>query len=337
MNAAWLAWNQQAGGNASAVEMHFPPDRYCCQLENQPDHLVPAALAIPGNPELGALHVNPDIWFGTDGLPDGTIPDGLETRDFASFRHAVWVRQPDAGIVLPFWLGPVLFSVLSQLRSSSNAPPHFLLESRQQLDAVAILIDPVAFSERRNRAKEHLWRRAEHFQGRGYVPVHGLIHPFHVSALRRYYRRLVRTRQFTLGDSQTPNRYVAHNDPVARFFHFQFTDFVSTLAGKPVKPSYVYVASYQDGSILEKHTDREQCEFSITYCLDYSPEPARETPWPIHLETKSADVKVFQAIGDALFYRGREIPHYRSAIPPKHTSTSIFFHYVDADFRGGLS
>ncbi len=163
-----------------------------------------------------------------------------------------------------------------------------------------------------------------------------LIHPFHVSALRRYYRHQLRRGKLRLGDHQSPRRYVAHNDPVACFFHYQLAAAVTAFAGEPVKPSYVYLASYQPGAILKKHTDREQCEFSVTLCLDYSPEPRDATPWPLHLHKKSGMVNVFQAIGDALLYRGRELQHSRDALPEGHTSTSIFFHYVREDFTGSL-
>jgi hypothetical protein len=111
---------------------------------------------------------------------------------------------------------------------------------------------------------------------------------------------------------------------------------VTAFAGEPVKPSYVYLASYQSGAILEKHTDREQCEFSMTLCLDYSPEPRHATPWPLHLHKKSGKVTVFQAIGDALLYRGCQLPHSRNRLAEGQTSTSIFFHYVREDFTGSL-
>jgi hypothetical protein len=98
----------------------------------------------------------------------------------------------------------------------------------------------------------------------------------------------------------------------------------------------VYLASYQPGADLERHTDRAQCDFSVTLCLDYSPEPRNATPWPLYLHKKSGKVTVFQAIGDALLYRGCQIPHSREALPEGHTSTSIFFHYVREDFKGSL-
>ena len=163
-----------------------------------------------------------------------------------------------------------------------------------------------------------------------------LIHPFHISALRRYYRHQLRTGKLHLGDTQSPLRYTAYNDPVARFFHQQLSAVVTAFAGEPVKPSYVYLASYQPGAILPKHTDREQCEFSVTLCLDYAPEPRCATPWPLYLHKPSGKVTVFQAIGDALLYRGCRLPHSRDALPEGHTSTSIFFHYVREDFKGSL-
>jgi len=70
--------------------------------------------------------------------------------------------------------------------------------------------------------------------------------------------------------------------------------------------------------------------------LDYWPEPRNETPWPLKLETDSGQVAIFQGIGDGLLYRGCELPHWRDRLPEGHMSTSIFFHYVPADFAGPL-
>ncbi len=112
---------------------------------------------------------------------------------------------------------------------------------------------------------------------------------------------------------------------------------VAGLIREAVKPSYVYLAAYQAGARLEKHTDREQCEFSISLCLDYSPEPACATPWPLHLDTARSTVTVYQALGDGLLYRGRELPHYRGTLAEGNSSTSIFFHYVPEAFSGSLA
>jgi hypothetical protein len=96
------------------------------------------------------------------------------------------------------------------------------------------------------------------------------------------------------------------------------------------------MASYLSGAELKKHIDREQCQFSVTLCLDFSPEPALETPWPIRLESPTGTVTVHQALGDGLVYRGTRLPHYRGVLGEGQTSTSIFFHYVPAGFAGSL-
>ena len=179
-------------------------------------------------------------------------------------------------------------------------------------------------------------KAARLFREKGYAPLGDMIHPFHIAALRRYYRRLIRSGAVPLGDGQSPRRYVAYNEPVARFFHHQIAAQLRDVAGEPLKPSYVYLASYLSGADLKKHTDREQCEFSITLCLDFAPEPLLETPWPIRLDTPTGTITVYQALGDGLAYRGTRLPHYRDVLGVGQTSTSIFFHYVGADFAGSL-
>ena len=79
------------------------------------------------------------------------------------------------------------------------------------------------------------------------------------------------------------------------------------MVGEVVKPSYVYLASYLSGAELKRHTDREQCEFSVTLSLDFSPEPQVVNPWPIRLDTAQGDVAVYQALGDGLIYRGTSV------------------------------
>jgi hypothetical protein len=204
------------------------------------------------------------------------------------------------------------------------------------LESAGILASSESIAQRRAEREQALEKAGELFRKKDYAPLRGLIHPFHIAALRRYYRYRIRSGAIRLGDGQSSRRYAAYNDPVARFFHQQIAVPLSAVAGEPVKASYVYLASYLSGAELKKHIDREQCEFSITLCLDFSPEPDLATPWPIRLETPTGTVTVYQALGDGLAYRGTRLPHYRSPLGKGQTSTSIFFHYVAADFTGSL-
>lgn len=314
----------------------LPPEHYSCSLDELPVHLIPhGSWGTLRRDFQRPLYLNTDclIW------PAGQLPDEMVARpdlvaNFALQGTLAWVRDSATDSLLPFWLGPRLESALRNLRPGDDASGHLSQEDCRILLASGILHQ--GNSQPPGKSAESREELRRNYREKKYATFPSLIHPFHVAALRRYYRCLIRKGLIQHPDPQCPQRLVAHNEPVARFFHNQLTNIVSAVAGEPVKPSYVYLASYQPGAELKKHTDREQCEFSISFCLDFSPEPGRETPWPLCLDTPQGKIKIHQALGDGLFYRGTRVPHYRDVLPEGMTSTSIFFHYVSASFTGPL-
>ena len=332
--------NLMGGESRQSYAATFPSDRFYCLLDELPLHLIPrhalAALRLREG-EHRPLFLNPDCTVCCDGeLPDELASEAELLAGFALRGPIAWVRDSVSGTLLPFWLAPPLEATLRCLRANEPAPATLPSEARSRLAAAGILVPADHEARRQQEWEDAVRAAAPRFREKGYAPLANLIHPFHIAALRRYYRHLIRTGRIRLGDGQSPRRYVAYNEPVARFFHRQIAAKLSAVAGEPLKPSYVYMASYLSGAELKKHTDRAQCEFSVTLCLDFSPEPALETPWPIRLDTPGGTVTVHQALGDGLAYRGTRVPHYRSVLGEGQTSTSIFFHYVPADFAGSL-
>lgn len=325
------------GNSAAAPVAELPASLFHCQLEKQPDHLVPQYALAAQRQDREGLSLNPDCLFTETGeLPSPLSENASSAEKLALQGPVAWVPHWATGQMQPYWLSHELRDRLEDLRSGKGSSSDISPDARESLAMAGVLVKPDEAVSERRRWTETLANAAGEFQERGYAPLAGLIHPFHVAALRRYYRHRVRTGGMVLGDGQSSRRYVAHNDGVARFFHHQLTAAMSAIAGEAVKPSYVYVASYQGGAKLDVHTDRLQCEFSITFCLDYAPEPQLATPWPLKLHTKSGIVTVYQAIGDALLYRGRSVPHSRDTLRHGQTSTSIFFHYVREGFSGAL-
>ena len=269
--------------------------------------------------------------------PEGELPAEIAERRevvsaFALQGTIAWVRDPWGGALLPFWLGAEFEPVVRNPHCDEPVAASVPWATRKILAAAGILVPDAG----RTAKNDVIQKTAAQFQEKGYAPIGDLIHPLHIAALRRYYRHLLRSGAVQLGDGQSNRRYVAYNEPVARFFHQQIAGKISVLAGLELKPSYVYMASYLSGAELKKHVDREQCEYSVTLCLDFSPEPELATPWPIQLDTPMGTVKVYQALGDALVYRGTRLPHYRGILGEGQTSTSIFFHYVPMSFSGPL-
>ena len=328
------------GVSRQSVAATYPPDRFYCLLDELPLHLVPKPFrkllsGVPENRE--SLVLNPDCEF----VPAGNFPKGLLASEelvsaFACNGVIAWVRDGH-GCMLPFWLGPSIEALVNEVRSGGPIPSSTSNEMVAVLRAAGILVDKGAEAERLHNGVNRTSRASALFRTKGYAPLPSLLHPFHVAALRRYYRSLIRNGKIRLGDAQSSLRYAIHNEPVARFFHQQLTPLFIAVAGEPLKPSYIYLASYLSGSELKRHTDREQCEFSITLCLDFAPEPSLATPWPIYLDTPNGPTKVYQALGDGLAYRGTRLPHYRGVLGPGQTSTSLFFHYVSERFQGPLN
>ena len=316
----------------------FPQDRFYCLLDELPLHLVPRPAWAAKSKDAGRdLFLNPECrLFTGEALLDEVASQKELLSAFALQGTIAWVHDADTSSLMPFWLGPKLESIVRSLRLEEPIPDSVPAFARSILESAGILVSADYIAHRRTEREEALERAAELFRKKGYAPLRGLIHPFHIAALRRYYRYLIRSGRVPLGDGQSSRRYVAYNDPVARFFHRQITIPLSAVAGEAVKPSYVYLASYLSGAELKKHVDREQCEFSITLCLDFSPEPDLASPWPIRLDTPTGTVTVYQALGDGLAYRGTRLPHYRFPLGNGQTSTSIFFHYVAAGFAGSL-
>jgi hypothetical protein len=319
----------------------LPRRLFHCRLDDQPDHLVPERfLRDWAREDLSdrPLFLNPNCSFVHQGEPPPPLADSERLLgDFALGANIIWINHPVRDVLLPFWLGPEFSALVAGLQAGDRAPCVLSSEARRVLAVAEVLVPGDYVSTRSRLWRNAISRCAAQFEAKRYTPIAQLLHPFHISALRRYYRHLIRTGKIPLGDSQSPRRYWVQNDSVARFFHHQLTTTVSRVVEEPVKPSYVYFASYQSGAELEAHTDREQCEFSISLCIDYSPEPVRETPWPLQLHTASGTNAVFQGIGDGLIYAGRELPHFRGPLPPGNTSTSLFFHYVREGFTGKLT
>lgn len=315
------------------------PCKFHCLLDELPLHLIPESQLKFGGSHNADEPLFPNPHYSV--LSAGELPSELEPHrglleNFDLQGIVAWVRDPATSCLQPFWLGPRMAALVSHLPAgecvSDSVPRNLLL----LLAEAGILVRAQAIEHRLDQWSEVVRKGAKQFRQKGYVPLRSLIHPFHVAALRRYYRQAIRRGVIHLGDEQSSRRYVAHNESVARFFHHQLTNVVSAIVGEAIKPSYVYFASYLSGAKLKKHTDREQCEFSVTLCLDFSPESDLATSWPIYLDTGDGTVAVYQALGDGLVYRGTKVHHYRSILAGERSSTSIFFHYVPADFSGPL-
>ncbi len=316
------------------MNMQVLAGRYRCLLDEQPLYLVPPRLL--SRDVSAATMVNPGCCFSWRGqAPGGPLPPALAADAFMPSDYIVWAPDRATLVTWPYWIGADLLPFVERLEPGRPAPRDLPERVRWILALADILVPPEQGVGGRGEWLHYLPYRAGSFR-EGFVVIPHLIPPFHLGALRLYYRRKVRAGSFVFGDGQVARRYAGHNEPLAAFVQAQLAGVMAEVAAMAIKPSYAYFVAYQDGASLARHTDREQCEYSVTLLVDATPEPIEQVPWPIKLRKLRREFGIWQYLGESLLYRGRALEHSRDPLPGGHTSTSLLLHYVDQDFAGSL-
>ena len=125
-----------------------------------------------------------------------------------------------------------------------------------------------------------------------------------------------------IGDSQVPNSQVTYNYISFLEILCEKTSFVSSMLQEKVLPTYTYSRVYKNNNTLEKHTDRDACEISLTVHLDGDKE------WPIYIKTPSGEDRcLILQPGDAMMYLGCEAEHWRNSYQGEWYC-QMFLHYV---------
>lgn len=97
---------------------------------------------------------------------------------------------------------------------------------------------------------------------------------------------------------------------------------VAGLVGEMVLPTYTYARIYKNGNVLKRHTDRAECEISLSVHLQ------GDKDWPIYMEKPNGEaVGVVLKPGDAVLYLGCDTPHWRDAYEGEEYG-QVFLHYV---------
>lgn len=80
---------------------------------------------------------------------------------------------------------------------------------------------------------------------------------------------------------------------------------IGNILGQKVLPSYTYSRMYLNGSELVPHTDIECCEIDVSIHMN------GDKPWPIWLDSPTGTKSIILEPGDALFYLGNKMTHWR--------------------------
>ena len=165
------------------------------------------------------------------------------------------------------------------------------------------------------------------FQDQGFQKVKEFFPPFFSLFLRNYFTLRAQNDPSLDGDEQAPNSHCVYGDPAFDMVMAMVGKDIGKVVGKKLLPQYSYARIYKNGSVLERHDDRPECQYSVTACLggEY------EKNWPLCIKDYDGkDHSIELEEGDLLVYSGCELEHWRDKFEGK-LQYQLFMHYVDSE------
>jgi len=164
------------------------------------------------------------------------------------------------------------------------------------------------------------------FQSQGFEKWEGYIPSMFSNYLRSYFTLLVQNDKLE-GDGQAPNSHCVYGDPAFDMVMAMSVEDIGNIVGKKLIPQYTYARIYKKGSDLKIHSDRPECQYSVTLSLGGK----YEKLWPIHIKDYSGNThEIPLDEGDMVVYHGTELEHWRDEFEGD-TQYQLFMHYVDAE------
>lgn len=118
------------------------------------------------------------------------------------------------------------------------------------------------------------------------VIVNNVLNETTIRVFKEYYNECIKCKYFVLGDNQS-NRYKSNNEAFSRFLHYELLPLIERIVGKRIQPTYTYLSAYVKGADLPAHTDRPDCEYTVSFVVD-KPENVR---WPIYFHKTKQSIK----------------------------------------------
>ena len=167
----------------------------------------------------------------------------------------------------------------------------------------------------------------------GYTVEKNFLDVESLTILSKYMENKLARGQFSVrkdtDDHGEASVYSMYADPMGEMLLENKLEHLQEITGKSLSPTYSFARVYVDEDSLEKHTDRPSCEYSVTVNINYAGEK-----WPIWLLSfEGKPVEVILSPGDAVVYKGCEVPHWRNPMVQCgcKANAQIMLHYVDVN------
>lgn len=185
--------------------------------------------------------------------------------------------------------------------------------------------------------KEELLNQDYYFDEFTPIKINNVLNEDVLSILKSYYKETISSAVFDLGDGQS-NRYKGGNEPISRFLHYELLPLFERILKKKLKPTYTYLSAYIKDADLPPHTDRPECEYTVSFIVD-KPD---NSVWPIYVHKKKQEKKYVGSYkftppkeeciefdcdaGGLMMFCGTDHIHYREKLPFDYYNV-LLLHY----------
>lgn len=161
------------------------------------------------------------------------------------------------------------------------------------------------------------------FEEQGYVVLKQFIPRIMCDYIAENVKVLEAGSTLEFGDGQVENAFSAGSPVVTETLLDIVTPRLAKVINCELYPTYSYLRIYVKGAELAKHMDRPSCEVSATLPISCDSSGI----WPLYLETDGRATRIELEAGDALIYKGIEVPHWREPFEGER-QVQVFLHYV---------
>jgi prolyl 4-hydroxylase len=185
--------------------------------------------------------------------------------------------------------------------------------------------------------KEELLNQDYYFDEFTPLKINNVLNEGVLDILKSYYKETISSSVFELGDGQS-NRYKAGDEAISRFLHYELLPLFEVILKKKLKPTYTYLSAYIKDADLPPHTDRPECEYTVSFIVD-KPDNA---VWPIYVHKTKQEKKNVGSYkftppkeeciefdcdaGGLMIFCGTDHIHYREKLPFDYYNV-LLLHY----------
>ena len=172
------------------------------------------------------------------------------------------------------------------------------------------------------------------FSTKGYQIVKNFIPEEEIIKISKYFENCVnqnlcidRSTDDSPESKISQSQYYRYADPLTEVVLEDKCEEIERITKTKLYPTYSYMRVYMGADDLSAHTDRPECEYSVTVHVAKIGED-----WPIGIkDIDGQDHEFVLEAGDALIYRGCDLLHWRRPMSETKTNLNVQFmlHYVD--------